>query len=43
LATTTRPQLDANAPTFQPRPKRDAAAAAEVRIQQTAEEEDNDY
>ena len=37
------PQLDANAPTFQPRPKRDAAAAAEVRIQQTAEEEDNDY
>ena len=37
------PQLDANAPTFQPRSKRDAAVAAEVRIQQTAEEEDNDY
>jgi hypothetical protein len=35
------PQLDANAPTFQARPKRDAAA--EVRIQQTAEEEYNDY
>jgi hypothetical protein len=36
-------QLDATAPTFQPRRKRDAAAAAEVRIRQTAEEEGKEY
>ncbi len=36
-------QLDATAPTFQPRRRRDAAAAAEVRIRQTAEEEGKDY
>ncbi|XP_028393614.1 uncharacterized protein LOC114517960 [Dendronephthya gigantea] len=33
------PRLNASAPAFQPRPKRDAAAAAELRIRQTAEED----